>query len=177
MSTTTPNLNLFKYDTTSATDLASAFNINTALNNNWDALDEKCVTVASKGTAYGGTQQPVYVNSAGQIATCDAYSEIPAGLTAEVSLSENGYIKFSNDFVILFSKASINQNIASSQHFDVVWIYPISINSPIVFSLGNQPACYTAIANITNTDCTFRFRNTTSSTYTLTYANHIAIGS
>ena len=96
MSTTTPNLNLFKYDTTSATDLASAFNINTALNNNWDALDEKCVTVASKGTAYGGTQQPVYVNSAGQIATCDAYSEIPAGLTAEVSLSENGYIKFSN---------------------------------------------------------------------------------
>jgi len=96
MSTTTPNLNLFKYDTTSATDLASAFNINTALNNNWDALDEKCVTVASKGTAYGGTQQPVYVNSAGQIATCDAYSEIPAGLTAEVSLSENGYIKFSS---------------------------------------------------------------------------------
>lgn len=39
MSTTTPNLGLFKYDTTSSIDLASAFNINTALNNNWDKID------------------------------------------------------------------------------------------------------------------------------------------
>lgn len=39
MSTTTPNLGLFKYDTTNPTDLASAFNINTALNNNWDIID------------------------------------------------------------------------------------------------------------------------------------------
>ena len=40
MSTTTSNLGLFKYDTTNPTDLASAFNINTALNNNWDIIDE-----------------------------------------------------------------------------------------------------------------------------------------
>lgn len=40
MSTVTPNLGLFKYDTTNVTDLASAFNINTALNNNWDKIDE-----------------------------------------------------------------------------------------------------------------------------------------
>lgn len=39
MSTTTSNLGLFKYDTTNPTDLASAFNINTALNANWDKID------------------------------------------------------------------------------------------------------------------------------------------
>ena len=38
MSTTTSNLGLFKYDTT--TDGQLAFNINTALNNNWDILDK-----------------------------------------------------------------------------------------------------------------------------------------
>lgn len=37
MSTTTANLGLFKYNTT--TDANSAFNINTALNNNWDIID------------------------------------------------------------------------------------------------------------------------------------------
>ena len=40
MSTTTANLGLFKYDITNPTDLAAAFNINTALNNNWDKIDE-----------------------------------------------------------------------------------------------------------------------------------------
>ena len=38
MSTTTPNIGLFKYDTTA--DANAAFNINTALNNNWDLIDE-----------------------------------------------------------------------------------------------------------------------------------------
>lgn len=37
MSTTTANLGLFKYNTT--TDANEAFNINTALNNNWDKID------------------------------------------------------------------------------------------------------------------------------------------
>ena len=37
MSTTTPNLGLFKYNTT--TDANVAFNINTALNQNWDIID------------------------------------------------------------------------------------------------------------------------------------------
>lgn len=39
MSTVTPNLGLFKYDTTNVTDLASSFNIKQALNNNWDIID------------------------------------------------------------------------------------------------------------------------------------------
>ena len=95
MSTTTDRIGLFKYDTSNSTDLASAFNINTALNNNWDKLDY-CVTTSTKGADIGGLDQPVYVNSAGQIATCNAYDTISGGLTAEVSLSENGYIKFSS---------------------------------------------------------------------------------
>ena len=38
MSTVTPNLGLFKYDILA--DANAAFNINTALNNNWDKIDE-----------------------------------------------------------------------------------------------------------------------------------------
>lgn len=48
MSTTTANLGLFKYDTTNPTDLAAAFNINTALNNNWDIIDN---AVSNSGSA------------------------------------------------------------------------------------------------------------------------------
>ena len=48
MSTVTPNLGLFKYDTTNVTDLASAFNINTALNNNWDIIDSIATDLNSK---------------------------------------------------------------------------------------------------------------------------------
>ena len=43
MSTTTPNLGLFKYNT--STDANSAFNINTALNNNWDIIDNALTNV------------------------------------------------------------------------------------------------------------------------------------
>lgn len=56
MSTTTANLGLFKYDTT--TDSASPFNINTALNNNWDIIDTAVgtggspTTVVSENTWY-----------------------------------------------------------------------------------------------------------------------------
>ena len=41
MSSITKNLGLFKYDT--ETDAKQVFNLNVALNNNWDILDEKCV--------------------------------------------------------------------------------------------------------------------------------------
>lgn len=41
MSSITKNLGLFKYDT--ETDAKQVFDLNVALNNNWDILDEKCV--------------------------------------------------------------------------------------------------------------------------------------
>lgn len=53
MSTTTANLGLFKYDTT--TDGASPFNINTALNNNWDIIDTAVGTGGSPTTVVDGT--------------------------------------------------------------------------------------------------------------------------
>ena len=93
MSTTTSNYGLFKYDTT--VDAQAAFNINNALNNNWDLLDQNTVRRLSTSAATGSATQPVYVNSSGQIQACNAYSTIPSGLTATTSLAENGYIKFS----------------------------------------------------------------------------------
>lgn len=142
MSTTTANLGLFKYDTSSSTDLASAFNINTALNNNWDALDNKCVTVASKGSAIGGSTQPVYVNSAGQITTCDAYSSIPSGLTAEVSLSENGYIKFSNNVIIQWFYGTTRPSGAA-----------VGIGFPISFSDNKYSVSAIPYEGDTNSGC------------------------
>ena len=61
MSTTTSNLGLFKYDTTNSTDLASAFNINTALNANWDKID----------TAIAGGGLPDQTDKAGYLLTTD----------------------------------------------------------------------------------------------------------
>lgn len=94
MSTTTSNYGLFKYDTT--VDAQAAFNINNALNNNWDLLDQNAVRRLSSSAATGSATQPVYVDSSGQIQACDAYSTISSGLTATTSLAENGYIKFSS---------------------------------------------------------------------------------
>ena len=47
MSKRTPNLNLFEHDTTNDEDLNSNFDIDTALNDNWDKID----------TAYGNLNQ------------------------------------------------------------------------------------------------------------------------
>lgn len=53
MSTTTPNLGLFKYNTT--TDSSVPFNINTALNANWDILDERCGSQRNIGEIVAST--------------------------------------------------------------------------------------------------------------------------
>lgn len=53
MSTTTANLGLFKYDT--STDSQTAFSINTALNNNWDILDTAIATSSGVSTTVNGT--------------------------------------------------------------------------------------------------------------------------
>ena len=73
MSTTTSNLGLFKYDTTNPTDLASAFNIKTALNNNWDIIDN----------AIQGGGLPDQTDKAGYLLTTDG-SEASWGETGEI---------------------------------------------------------------------------------------------
>lgn len=67
MSTTTSKFGLFKYNTT--TDSNVAFSINTALNNNWDILDAQCM---KKVNNIGSTVKPVYVNSSGEFAELSA---------------------------------------------------------------------------------------------------------
>lgn len=74
MSTTTSNLGLFKYDTTNPTDLASAFNINTALNANWDIIDNAITHV---------DRLPDQTDKSGYILTTNG-SEASWGSTNEV---------------------------------------------------------------------------------------------
>ena len=111
MTTTTSNLGLFKYNT--STDGSLAFNINTALNDNWDKLDTNFGTLntnavkrLSTSAATGNSSTPVYVDSTGQVRTCSYSIPTSSGLTATTSLAENGYIKFSNDFIIQWGKKS-----------------------------------------------------------------------
>jgi len=71
MSTTTPNLGLFKYNTT--TDSNVAFNINNALNNNWDIID----------TAMAGGGLPDQTDKADYLLTTDG-TEAYWGETGEI---------------------------------------------------------------------------------------------
>ena len=138
MSTTTSNFGLFKYDTTA--DAQTAFSINTALNNNWDALDTNCVRRLSTSAATGSSTQPVYVDGTGKIQACNAYSTIPSGLTATTSLSENGYIKFSSfgtkcqdiskkskNFKYSLSKNYVNNISFESQKKNLMSFLPIKL--------------------------------------------------
>lgn len=54
MSTTTPNLGLFKYDPN--TDGAQAFNIRQALNENWDKVDESVLLALAAAAPYSTSQ-------------------------------------------------------------------------------------------------------------------------
>ena len=72
MSTTTANLGLFKYNTT--TDANVAFNINTALNQNWDIIDNAITHVDGL---------PDQTDKAGYLLTTNG-SEASWGETAEI---------------------------------------------------------------------------------------------
>lgn len=100
MSTTTSNFELFKYDTTA--DAQTAFSITNALNNNWDKLDSNCVRRLSTSAATGSGVRPVYVDASGQVQTINYDLPSTQPLTATTSLSENGYIKFSNGALIVW---------------------------------------------------------------------------
>lgn len=127
MTTTTSNYGLFKY--VSSSDANLAFNITSALNNNWDKLDTYAVRRSSTGSV-GTTQTPVYVNSSGVITACSYSIPTSTGLTATVSLSENGYIKFSNSILIQFGYAANTSD------------YTMQVNLPIAFTNTS----YTTIA-------------------------------
>ena len=137
MSTTTSNFSLFKYDTTN--DASTAFSITNALNNNWDKLDANCVKRLSTTAATGNTVRPVYVDSSGQIQSCSYNIPTSTGLTATTSLSENGYIKFSNNILLNFGKTTGNNTATSKEvilPYAYTTYYSISTMSASVSSEG-----------------------------------------
>ena len=113
MSTTTSNFGLFKYDTTA--DAQTAFSITNALNNNWDKLDSNCVRRLSTSAATGSGVRPVYVDASGQVQTINYDLPTTAPLTATTSLSENGYIKFSNSLLLNWGLTGVlGQDVSTS---------------------------------------------------------------
>ncbi len=63
MSTQTTNLNLFKYDV--ATDGKNTFNMDTALNENWDKIDSTVNNKADNNHNHNGTYEPAFSKNSG----------------------------------------------------------------------------------------------------------------
>ena len=63
-------------------------------------MDSNCVRRLSTSAATGSGVRPVYVDASGQVQTINYDLPSTQPLTATTSLSENGYIKFSNDIII-----------------------------------------------------------------------------
>ena len=82
MSTTTSDLQLFKYDT--STDGKEVFSISSALNANWDKIDSFASAIKSLSN----------LSTEGEKRFTDLENSIANKLEADVLLAENGYIKF-----------------------------------------------------------------------------------
>lgn len=102
MSGTTTNLSLFKYNPN--TDGDQTFNIDNALNNNWDSLDSLIgaltnLTTTQKASLVGAINE-IVTNMGGKAAkdlgNLDATGQaiIDAKIEAEALTAQNGYIKF-----------------------------------------------------------------------------------
>lgn len=99
MSTTTPNLGLFKYDP--STDSAQTFNITKALNENWDKIDDGMKANEDKiKTLQDGQEKHASQHATGgsdpitpaSIGAAPAYTYGTADLTAGSSTLETGKI-------------------------------------------------------------------------------------
>ena len=85
MSNTTPNLDLFKWDTTNRTDLASKFNIPVSMNENWDKLDTAVANKVDKVTGKGLSTNDYTTNEKNKLAGIEAQAN---KTVVDVSLSE-----------------------------------------------------------------------------------------
>lgn len=84
MSTYTDELQLFKYDTD--TDGKQVFSIDTAMNDNWDKIDAFATAIRDLSN----------LSEEGEKRFTDIETSLTEKLSAEVSLSTNGYIKFNS---------------------------------------------------------------------------------
>ena len=90
MSSTTTELKLFKYDT--STDGKEVFSIDTAMNANWDKIDAFATAIKDLSN----------LSTKGEKRFSDLSTAIGQKLSAEVSLAENGYIKFNNGLILQY---------------------------------------------------------------------------
>ena len=84
MSSYTTNLQLFKYNT--ATDGKQVFSINDAMNDNWDKIDAFAKAIKDLSN----------LSSVGENRFTQINNELSQKLEAQVSLAQNGYIKFNS---------------------------------------------------------------------------------
>lgn len=114
MSSTTTELKLFKYNT--ATDGKEVFSIDTAMNANWDKIDAFATAIKDLSN----------LSTKGEKRFSDLSTAIGQKLSAEVSLAENGYIKFNNNLKICWGHCSpqtfigITLPITYSTFFNVI---------------------------------------------------------
>ena len=111
MSSYTTNLQLFKYNT--ATDGKQVFSIDDAMNDNWDKIDAFAKAIKDLSN----------LSSVGEKRFTDINNELSQKLEAQVSLAQNGYIKFNNKVVIAWLYYYTGQTYAA-----------ITINFPITFT-------------------------------------------
>ena len=129
MTTTTEILGLFKYDT--LLDAELPFNIDEALNGNWDIIDGSIPTKTSQLTNDSGflTQHQSladYVkktdaNTVSGNTTFTGVTKVPASTTAGTALqlaaqsqSGNGYIKFGSGIIVQWGSVSLTGGTAKT---------------------------------------------------------------
>lgn len=114
MSTTTEILGLFKYNTTLDAELP--FNIEEALNGNWDIIDSSIPTKTSQLTNDSGflTEQSLANYAPKENPTLTGTVKVPnsatvgtAVATAAISKAGNGYVKFGNGIQICWGTGSM----------------------------------------------------------------------
>ena len=173
MTTTTSNYGLFKY--VSSSDANLAFNITSALNNNWDKLDTYAVRRSSTGSV-GTTQTPVYVNSSGVVTACSYSIPTSTGLTATVSLSENGYIKFSNSWKVVWGEGAAR---SSKNGIDKTITFSSSFTTKALSIAGSpeaqQISMFLVLKDLTTANFVARSRDNSSSGYDFNF-HYIAVG-
>lgn len=120
MAHSTEELELFKYD--EVADASQVFSFEQALNDNWDKIDSFAGAIKSLSN----------LDAQGEKRFSDIWTELDKKLEAEVLLSENGYIKFNNGFLINYFDGTCGS-----------WItYPMSYtstNKPIACILNGTP--------------------------------------
>ena len=144
MSSYTTNLQLFKYNT--ATDGKQVFSIDDAMNDNWDKIDAFAKAIKDLSN----------LSSVGEKRFTDINNELSQKLEAQVSLAQNGYIKFNNGLIIQF---------VSSENIQTVQL-------PITFSNTNYVVTFGVIYPRTNYGYyTITQKTTSSFILTLCLAN------